>query len=109
METLGLFLVGILFLLSGYKHIRYSEALVDYTKTGFGKCPFASFFGYLGGWPAGLYLVITAIGIVPGETWALYMAVAFLAVTQTLYHRNPGDPADLVHLALLGALLALAT
>lgn len=108
METFGLILVALLFAYSGYNHVKNHTAVAGYAATAFGDCPVATQLGYLGGWPTGVVLLATAVGLVLEYTLALYVAIAFLAVTQALFHRDLKDPANAKHLALIGALVALA-
>lgn len=108
MELFGLILVAILFVKSGYAHIKNHSALAGYAASGFGDCPVAPQLGYLGGWPTGVVLLAAGVGLVFQYTLALYVLAGFLAVTQALYHRDLKDPANLKQLALTGALLALA-
>lgn len=104
MELFGLILIAILFAYSGYNHIKNHEVLAGYASSGFRG---NKVLGYLGGWPTGLLLIVAAVGLVLRYVLALEVLIGFLAVTQALYHRNLKDPANLKHLALIGALIAL--
>lgn len=108
MELFGLILVAILFGLSGYNHIKNHATLAGYATSSYGDCPIATQLGYLSGWPTGVVLVASAVGLVFQYTLALYVLTGFLAITQAIWHRNLKDPANLKHLALIGSLLALA-
>jgi hypothetical protein len=108
LETFGLLLVAFLFAFSGYNHVKNHAVVAGYAATAFGDCPIATQLGYLGGWPTGVLLLGTAVGLILQYTLALYVAIGFLAVTQALFHRNLKDPANAKHLALIGSLVALA-
>lgn len=108
MELFGLILVALLFVKSGYNHIKNHRMISGFATTSFGKCPFAKQLGYIGGWPTGVTILAAGVGLVFQYTLALNVLIGFLAVTQAIYHRNLEDPANLKHLALIGALLALA-
>lgn len=107
MELFGLILVAILFGLSGYNHIKNHSSIAGYATSSYGDCPIATQLGYLSGWPTGVVLAASAVGLVFQYTLALEVLIGFLAVTQAIWHRNLKDPANLKHLALIGALLAL--
>lgn len=109
METLGLFLFGLLFVFAAYGHIKNHTQIAGYAASGFGECPYAVQLGYLGGWPTGVFLLATGVGIALGSVAALYAAAGFLAVATGLYHRDYKDPGTFKNVALLGAALALAS
>lgn len=109
METLGLVVFASLFVLSGINHIRNHKAMVGYTKSSLGDCPVAPQLSFLGGAPAGLFLVAAGVGSAFGEPIALYALAGFLVVVTVLFHRNwLKDPGGHKGVALAGAALALA-
>lgn len=108
MEVLGFVITAIVFAVSGLNHIKNSDAMSGYALPAFGNCPFAIHLSYLAGWPTGVFLLATSVGIVFQVTAALVAAAGFLALTQVIFHRDLKDPGNLKNLSLLGALLALA-
>lgn len=109
METLGLVIFASLFVLSGINHLRHHTAMVGYTASSLGDCPVKNQVSYLGGWPAGAFLVAAGIGAAFGEPIALYTIAGFLLVVTVLFHRNwLTEPGGHKGVALLGASLALA-
>lgn len=108
-ETIGLIIFASLFIWSGITHIRNHQDMVNYTISAFGSCPLNRFFGFLGGWPTGLFLLAAGVGVILGSSTALYAVAAFLLVVNSLFHRAIKDPANLKGWALLGSALALAT
>lgn len=111
MEILGLVLFASLFLYSGYKHIKNHSTMVQYTTASLGSCPFAKFFGYLGGWPTGVFLLVFGGGTIANESSVFaYGLAAFLALATLLFHRNTlADPGTQKGIALIGAALYIAS
>lgn len=110
MELIGLLVFVSLFIFSGLNHIRHSADMVTYTKSAFGNCPLAGIFGFLGGWPTGLFLIIFGAGTAFNEhSLYAYGLAGFLALMIALFHRNLKDPANLKTLALLGSALYIAS
>lgn len=105
METVGLLLVSLIFLVQGVNHLRNHVTLAGYAATAFGKCPIALELGYLGGWPTGVALIGAGVAVALNAT--LIPAIVFLVATQVLFHRDLKDVNNQKHLALLGALVAL--
>lgn len=108
MEVIGLLLVASLFVYSGFNHIKNHVAVSGYAVETYGNCPFARQLGVLSGWPAGVFLIVFGVAVAFGANAAFYALAGFMLSTQLMFHRNLKDPANLKHLALLGALLALA-
>lgn len=108
-QHVGFALISLLFFFTAYNHLKNSTQMAGYAASGFGDCPFATQFGYLGGWPAGVYLAVTGVLVALGEASGFYAAAGFLAVVTALYHRDFKDPGTYKNLALLGAALSLAT
>lgn len=110
METVGLIIFAALFVLSGINHIRNHAAMAGYTESVLGDCPVKKQLGFLGGAPAGAFLVAVGVGAAFSEPWAFYGIAGFLAVATALFHRNfITDPGGFKGVALAGAALALAT
>ena len=109
LETLGIWVFASLFILSGINHIRNHSQIAGYAASAFGNCPFAIQFGYLGGWPVGVFLALFGLGAgIYQEPVYFYGLSAFLAVATALYHRNfLKDPGGFKGVALAGAALAL--
>lgn len=109
LETIGLVIFSLLFVYSGYKHIKNHTAMSGYTASVFGACPLAKYFGFLGGAPTGVFLVAAGVGAAFGEPVALYALAGFLVAATVLFHRETlGDPGTQKGIALIGAALALA-
>lgn len=111
MELFGLVVFAALFVYSGYKHIRNHSFMAGYATSAFGNCPFAKQFGYLGGWPTGVFLTVFGAGVVANESSVFaYGLAAFLALATLLFHRDTlADPGTQKGIALLGAALYIGS
>lgn len=103
----GLVVFASLFVLSGLNHIRNSSATAGYTAS---VLPTSlAPFGFLGGWPTGVYLIAAGVASGFGYAAGLYALAGFLVVATGLFHRNfLKDPGGFKGIALAGAALALA-
>lgn len=109
MIALGLMLFGFLFLFNGYTHLTKHEAMAAYTTSVLGDCPVRTPLGFLGGFPTGIYLVITGVLIAFQRVTGLYMAIGFLVLATALFHREMKEPNTFKNIALIGSALALAS
>lgn len=110
LQNVGLVIFASLFVLSGVNHLRHHKAMVGYTASSLGDCPVKTQVSYLGGWPAGAFLVAAGVGAAFGEPIALYALAGFLVVVTVLFHRNfLTEPGGHKGVALLGATLVMAS
>lgn len=108
MVAVGLVLFGFLFLFTGYTHLTKHEAMATYATSAFGDCPVKTQLGFLGGFPTGIYLVITGALVALQRVTGLYMALGFLVMATALFHRDLKDANTFKNVALIGSALALA-
>ena len=105
-EVIGYLLVAFLFAYNAFNHVTKHKYLVGYTESLIKGAP--KELAYLGGWPTGVYLGLTALALIFQISFAPWLAIGFLIVTQVLAHRDLKEPGNLKHLALIGALLVIA-
>lgn len=104
LELIGFLLFSLVFLYSGYNHVVKHEVLSGYAST------VLKDFGWLGGWPTGVYLLVTGVLVAFQVEAGLWLGAAFLLVTAALFHRDfQNDPNTFKNIALAGAALALAS
>lgn len=105
MEFFGFLILAVLFGWAAINHATKHAAMTGYTAS---KLPEKlQRFAFLGGWPTSIYLFLTFCGVAAQQHWGLWMAAAFMAVTQVIFHNDLDDPGTWKHFAIIGALLAL--
>lgn len=109
MEQLGLIIFAALFVLSGINHIRNHAAMAGYTASVLPDS--LKPLSFLGGAPAGVYLVAAGTGAAFNDhAIYAYGLAAFLALATALFHRDfYKEPGGMKGVALLGAALYIAS
>jgi hypothetical protein len=103
LEVIGFLLLSSVFLFNGYNHIVKHKMLEGYASSVLGGNAF------YGGWPTGLYLVVTGVLIALQVEIGLWMGAAFVLLTAVLFHRDfQNDANTFKNIAIAGACLALA-
>lgn len=108
LEVVGLALAAVLFVSAGVNHLLNHKGMAAYTTAILGKCPVAKPLGYLGGWPIGLYLLVTGALVAYNHELGFWLGAGFMTVATLLFHRDLKSPDFTKGLALIGALAVLA-